>query len=248
MNPEQYEILFKSEESHWWFKALHSLVRSWISRKAIHKGSKVLDIGCGTGGLMKFLQKANLPVDIIGTDASEAALLFCRSGLFFNIAKGEVEKLPFKDGSFEYAICIDVIYHKNVNNPQQALKEISRVLKKDGELFLHVPAYNWLKSYHDEAVWTARRFNAPEVKSLVEDANFLIERVSYRCTLLFPLILLKRALNKLSNSDSNDTGDITSNSYLQNLVFDVVMKIENKILDIFNLPFGSSVFCTAKKR
>ncbi len=58
---------------------------------------------------------------------------------------GDIHALPLDDNSFDAIICIAVLEH--VENPIQAFKEMYRVLKPGGYLFLYVP---FLYYYHAE--------------------------------------------------------------------------------------------------
>jgi len=98
------------------------------------EGAKVLDVGCGTGLLLSLLVKKN---KTFGTDISEKAVKIAKQkGL--NVKKGDAEEtFPFKTNFFDFVICKDVFEH--LKNPEFTLREISRVLRKDGLLLAHVP-------------------------------------------------------------------------------------------------------------
>jgi SAM-dependent methyltransferase len=97
-------------------------------------GAKVLDVGCGSGATVEHLI-ANYNIDAVGVDPS-AALLECglqrRPGLPLRQAAGE--NLPFADGEMDavFAECTLSV----MENPDQALAEIYRVLKSGGMLVI----------------------------------------------------------------------------------------------------------------
>jgi hypothetical protein len=78
---------------------------------------------------------------------------------------GDLERLPFKAGSFDKAICLSAIHH--VPDIPAALKEISRVLADDGAAFFSEPG----RGHADAAVSTAamRDYGVLEQDILVED-------------------------------------------------------------------------------
>ena len=94
----------------------------------ITKNADILDVGSGEGVLVEKFREAGY--NIIGIDLNYASKY---------IIKGDLSKLPFKDGTFDYILCLDVIEHLNVEYQKEALSEIKRTLKKNGELILSVP-------------------------------------------------------------------------------------------------------------
>ena len=137
MEKEQYKIMYDIEESNWWYKGmrkiLFSLLDTYLKKK---KNLKILDAGCGTGINLNYLKKYG---DVTGIDISDEAIKFSKKR-GYKIKKANIEKLPFKDNTFDLVISLEVIYHKQVKNDIKALKEIHRVLKKRGLAIIRVPA------------------------------------------------------------------------------------------------------------
>lgn len=116
----------------------------------IPEESKVLDIGCNSGELIRML-KEHKNCDVYGIDLSETALAEAKEkGL--NVIYGDAENLPFPDHSFDAVILREVISH--IFDPRKALKEINRVLKKDGFLVGSTPHANL-----ERVVWEERRLH-----------------------------------------------------------------------------------------
>jgi len=101
----------------------------------------VLDCACGEGiGLAILSNKAK---EIIGVDIDEKALDAAKKK---NAAKNNIKfqnasilNLPFEDNHFDVITCIETIEHIPIQFQQTAIKELSRVLKKDGKLILTTP-------------------------------------------------------------------------------------------------------------
>ena len=108
-----------------------SVLINILTREKSRKSSfwKILDIGCGGGYYTKKLQ--NLGYTTIGLDFSitylQLAKEYCGDGTFVN---GDAEQLPFRSGSFNLALCREVL--KRLKNPDNCLKEISRILSREG--------------------------------------------------------------------------------------------------------------------
>lgn len=97
--------------------------------------SNVLDLGCGTGVILKELRHKNSAVELFGLDLSENMIAQAtrRLGTTAKLTVGDAENLPYFDNTFDLVCCVESFHH--YPNPKKALSEINRVLKKDG-LFL----------------------------------------------------------------------------------------------------------------
>src|SRR5437016_1773501 len=192
MERAEYATMFRVEETHWWYAALHRLIFQALDAELPDWRKKnVLDVGCGTGAILKQLGN---PEENVGIDLAAEAVSFCRQRGLNNVRQGDICALPFDDASFDAVICSSVLYHEWVSNVEGAVCEMHRVLRPGGVLLINVPAFRFLHSAHDEAVMTARRFRKPEIRRLLRSQNFVILRLTYWTTLLFPLAVAARTL------------------------------------------------------
>lgn len=93
------------------------------------KPNKVLDVGCGEGITIVKLKQAKIGKSFEGIDNSEEALQIGRkiySGI--NIKSGDIYDLPYKNDSFDFLICTEVLEH--LEHPRKALIELRRVTSK----------------------------------------------------------------------------------------------------------------------
>jgi len=99
--------------------------------------SPVLDIGCGDGGVSKFLFKGKKKIDV-GLDINkESVRLAKESGFYKQVRLGDATRMPFKSSRFKTVISNSTFEH--IENDRLAVKEVARVLKKGGSLMLTVP-------------------------------------------------------------------------------------------------------------
>lgn len=129
-----YDIYWANQE--WRPAAYLSPVMKARLKHHLLSGHSVLDVGCGDGQHYgKFL--ASIVKSHIGLDVSSTAL---RSASQFGIKPclwpGH-ESMPFKDESFDAAICIEVLEH--LHNPEAVVGEMYRVLKPRGKVIVSVP-------------------------------------------------------------------------------------------------------------
>lgn len=117
----------------------------------LKKGSQVLDLGCGTGILFPYILNAiGNKGRLFGVDFSPKMLLEARRKIKNKniiLICSPAESLPFLPQSFDYIIAFASFPH--FENKAKAIREISRVLKKGGKLFIaHLLGRKELKEHH----------------------------------------------------------------------------------------------------
>lgn len=115
-------------------------VKVFLQKLAEQKKGKLLEIGCGNCRNLLFFKH----FDCYGVDFSAGqirwARKFCReNGMKVKLKKARAEKLPFKDGSFDYVLSIAVIHciFPKINR-EKVIREIYRVLKSKGKAIITV--------------------------------------------------------------------------------------------------------------
>ncbi|MGH7909894.1 MAG: class I SAM-dependent methyltransferase, partial [Thermodesulfobacteriota bacterium] len=189
METSEYKTMYEVEDSYWWYVGLRDLVFSYFKKQYPHgSGLKILDAGCGTGALLENLIEHGYR-DVKGMDISEHALFYCKKRDLNQILLGSISKLPFRNNQFDLITSMDVLCCLQVVDDLSALREFYRVLKSYGRLILHVPAYKFLMSEHDKATHTGIRYSKDDLYRKLELAGFKIERITYRNSFLFPLVM-----------------------------------------------------------
>ena len=241
MRPAEYETMFRVEETHWWYRALHQLIFDTLERELpTWREKEILDAGCGTGTILKLLGN---PTKNVGVDLAPEVISLCRRRGLDNVREADISKLPFADGSFDAVICSSVLYHQWVKNVGEAVRELHRVLRPGGLLLVNVPAFEFLHSAHDDAVMTARRFRKNEIRSVLCENGFMIRRLTYWTTLLFPLAVAARTLGGSKSGRDFESAE-TSFSHR---IFVKIMSFELALLKWVSLPFGVALFAVAQK-
>lgn len=256
MKKEEYKIMFNIEDTYWWYIGLRELVLSYIERTNNKGGKlKVLDAGCGTGMMLESCKY----LEAYGLDFSNEALKYCKKRNLTNLLRGSINALPFKNNYFDIVLSFDVIGQEmdftgsNSNILQdnvKTLKEIGRVMNKNGILIVNLPAYNFMRGNHDKAVGINKRYTIKEAKDTIQKAGFEIENITYRNTILFPISIVKRIIEGwLYIEEEDPESDLKPLPYLINKLLTHILFIENKLIRSgVNLPFGLSVYCVAQKK
>jgi ubiquinone/menaquinone biosynthesis C-methylase UbiE len=108
----------------------------------IKPGDKILEIGCGTGTLTLAIKERvgttgeAKGIDIAPEMAEIATCKAARKGADVNIQVGSIEKIPFPENRFDKVLCSFMIFHMPEEVRLKGLKEIYRVLKSGGRLFI----------------------------------------------------------------------------------------------------------------
>jgi ubiquinone/menaquinone biosynthesis C-methylase UbiE len=107
-----------------------------VERLAIEEGARVLDIGCGTGRLTRWIAERVGPKgSAVGIDPLEERIAIARTQSTAHFELGQAEDLSaFEDASFD-AVCMSAVFHWVADKPK-ALTEIRRVLRPGGRLGL----------------------------------------------------------------------------------------------------------------
>lgn len=139
-----------------------------LSKKYIH--GKVLDVGAGTGALIKKIPNS------VGIDLVE------RSG----IKKASITELPFEDSSFDTIFAMEILEHLDDKDLKKGLDEVNRVLNKGGYFIVTVPNDENLedrmvtcphcgKRFH--RVQHMRSFNKIMIKQTLENYGFKVIKI-----------------------------------------------------------------------
>ena len=246
MRAAEYDLMRAVEDWHWWHAVLRGLVVNALAGRLPPCG-RVLDAGCGSGGMLEFLRERMGDLDVRGIDPAEQAVRYCHERGLCTVQNGRVEVLPFADAVFDAVLSLDVLYHAGVEE-ERALAEMGRVLCQDGFLVVNLPAFAGLRGAHDVAVCGARRYGAGQVRSLLESASFKVEMIHYWNAWLFVPLLVWRHLSRLKIDDvSGPVSDLRLTPAWMNHILAGMGRLDATLCRELHLPFGSSVFAIARK-
>ena len=242
MNPAEYERMYRLEDWYWWFVARRTAAVQFLKDHAPEERPlRILDAGCGTGGLLDVL--ATWPeVEVTGIDFADQALSFCRQRGHRRLAGSDLTMLPFRSDTFDVVTALDVLEH--VANDARALEEIFRVLRPGGILIASVPAYQFLWGPHDEALHHFRRYSAPEFAKVVERCGLRVERETYLLSALFPVAAVMRLASKRRAHGSAGLPQV--GAFLNRTLLGI-QNAELAVARKVSLPFGLTVLAVARK-
>ncbi len=247
MDINLYQDFYNLATKHWWFVARSKIIFSMVDRFLPDRERlEILDVGCGTGSLLKKLEKYG---HAMGVDISEEAIKFCRLRGCRNVyVVDQEEGLPFQDNTFDLVIAMDIIEH--IDDDSGALAECYRVIRKGGVLLITVPAYDFLWGPHDEVNDHKRRYVAKELRNKMEKAGFTVKKMTYFDAFLFPFFVLVRTghrVSKMINSNYKAHSDLKMRSTVINYLLKTIFSLEDPLLKKLNFLYGASLLCVAEK-
>tara|TARA_B100000424_G_C22930998_1_gene495287 strand:- start:1469 stop:2122 length:654 start_codon:yes stop_codon:yes gene_type:complete len=119
-------------DKKYWRKVTQDLIRHY----RLNDNSSVLDVGCGKGFMLYDFKKNLKNLRVYGIDISSYAIKNGKKEIKKYLKVGNAKKLQFPDNSFDLVIAINTIHNLNKKDCAKALKEISRVSKKNSYIVL----------------------------------------------------------------------------------------------------------------
>jgi ubiquinone/menaquinone biosynthesis C-methylase UbiE len=247
MRVEDYEQMYRLESVLWWYAAMRRITDAVMRTELQTPGIRILDAGCGTGYNVHYYSAAKNRT-VFGLDIADAAIECVKRKGLNTVAQASVTAIPFRSNSFDLVFSFEVITHVKRSLHDDAFREMHRVLKPGGSLFLRLPAFMWLWSSHDEAIEAYYRYTKPEAEEKLSKAGYRIEWISYANSFLFPVILLHRFLKHFGIAGGSDVRSFPRGLGWLELLFQRMLESEAKWFQRGRcFPFGLSLICRAKK-
>jgi SAM-dependent methyltransferase len=248
MELEQYDLMFAQEERHWWYIGMRRIAAGLLKRypptsqQPSGQDLEILDAGCGTGGMTRFLERFGV---VTGIDLAPRALELARMRCLSRLVRSSVSDMPFRDGTFDLVTSFDVLYHMNVADDRMTLADMHRVLRPGGIALIRLPACDWIRGAHDEVVHTRHRYTRDEISRKLEDAGFRLEHATYANFLLFPLARAKRYFEH--RTGSRESTDLWFPPTPINRLLGELLSLEALPACGPGLPWGLSVFAVGRR-
>lgn len=123
--------------------------------------TRVLDVPCGRGFYLERYRAIDAGAPVVGVEIDAPTIEQARAALpEAPLARAAIERLPFADGSFDAAICSEVLEH--VADDGAALREVRRVVRPGGTIAITVPNADY-PFWWDPINWTLERVTGRHV-------------------------------------------------------------------------------------
>jgi len=237
-----------AESRLWWYRALHHLVWQAIDKHPPGREARVVDAGCGTGGLLRFLNARGYS-KLLGFDVSPHAVALCHErGLPVQCSDLRQLDTMCPSESADVIVSNDTLYFFNREEQKHILQLCLRALSPAGMLICNLPTLRAFRGTHDLSVGINHRFTKDEVKELFTSSGFVIEQIRFWPFLLAPLVYARRLGQRMRLKYFEEIevrSDVDAPPFPLNKIFEMVTRVENALLPW--KPFGSSLFVVARK-
>lgn len=198
MDSPQFQAHADLEQKHWWFLGRRAIVASLLHQLVpAGQGSKILDVGCGTGGMTAYLSKEYA---CTGIDPSAEGIAFARTRFAdCTFIQGNApEDARTEIGEAQAVLLLEVLEH--VEQDVQFVQSLLGAMKPGAYLIAMAPADPSLWSPHDAGFGHYRRYTEHTFRALWNGEQVEELLVSHCNTRLYPLAKLIRFLAKLKGS------------------------------------------------
>jgi len=242
---EHHGRLAALENGNFWFRARNELIL-WALDKFFPQAQTILEVGCGTGFVLKALEDSHPDVALVGTEIHVSGLEVARRRVTARteLVQLDAASLPFRD-EFDVASVFDVIEH--INDDEKVLGEIAKALKAGGGLLVSVPHHAFLWSEIDKVSRHVRRYSTSELIDKVRRGGFEIIFVTSFSSLLLPLMVFSRRICRRKADE-----ELLFKQFLiphwMNFLFEKTLGFERFLIKSgVTFPFGGSLFLVARK-
>lgn len=201
------------------------------------KGETLLDVGCGPGHLIALAKNSGFKV--FGIEPSRHLIELSKE--FYKrmkIMRLSAEQLDSLDQKFDNVVFVDVLEH--LRDPGIILNKVQKILNKDGQIIIAVPAIPFLYARKDRLIGHYRRYTVALLRSSLASAGFKIRKLRHWNFLgVAPYFFMAKLLGSPIGSKFRD-----KDSILNRFLDFWFKKIEKRL----NLGIGLTIICVATKK
>ncbi|MBP9813949.1 class I SAM-dependent methyltransferase [Candidatus Woesebacteria bacterium] len=239
-NAEHYSHVHLVERKHFWFVGRSELITSMITRFVpVPTGRTFLDIGCGTGVMLRLL--AQLGFTTTGIDVNARALTYAKHQTTSVLVRSSIFQFNSKK-LFDAVGAFDVMEH--IHDDTGFIKKCHELLRVGGYVFLTVPAGMHLWSAVDTASGHKRRYTTQSMTTLLKNSGFRVVHMGYWNSLLLPVYSLWRVLVGSNGEDVVQRYLAMPSAWINRLLL-FILRLERLIG--YRLPFGATLVVVAQK-
>lgn len=200
------EICFAIEDRSFWFRHRNECIKSVVKRYPPPAGGTIFDVGGGNGYVAKGLEEAGFDVAVVepGVGGARNAV---KRGLR-NVICAQLDRKNFAGESLPAIGLFDVLEH--VQDDTGYLRVLHDLLKRDGLLYLTVPAHTVLWSSEDNYAGHFRRYSMAELSRKIKSSGFRLLFHSYFFRFLVVPIFLFRSIPHWLGADAGGEQNLDS--------------------------------------
>jgi SAM-dependent methyltransferase len=172
---DYYRRIHEVERSNWWHRGMRDIAAALLGER-LARGGRLLDAGCGTGGVLAWLRGAGPFTALAGADIAGEAIEFARGQVpEADLRVAPLDAMGFDDGAFDLVVCNDVLQHVPEARLGASVAELARTIAPGGALLVRTGGARETRAERDD--W--RIFSAGGLRSALEDGGLRVERLTY---------------------------------------------------------------------
>jgi SAM-dependent methyltransferase len=239
---EFFGALAKVEPGHFWFEARNQLIIAML-RRYFPRAATFLEIGCGTGFVLRGIRQAIPRLTIAGSEIFSEGLAYAQKRLpdvgFFQM---DARSIPYSS-ALDVIGAFDVLEH--IDEDEAVLRQMHDAVRPGGGIILTVPQHQFLWSVTDEFSHHLRRYSRAEVVEKIERAGFRPVHVTSFVTLLLPIMYLSRLRQDPAKYDPQREFAVHP---VVNRLLGIAMRLEVGLVRTgVSLPVGGSLLVVARR-
>ena len=241
--PEYFARLGEIEESNFWFRGRNELIQ-WALRNYFPDAKSFFEVGCGTGFVLAGLHEKFPLMRLAGSEIFADGLAIAKARVpNVELYQMDARRISF-EGEFDVVGAFDVLEH--VIEDENVLVQMFNAVRPGGGLLVTVPQHPFLWSASDQYAMHQRRYNRAELRTKVESARFLIERITSFNSLLLPLMIWSR-LQRRRNHDFQPWREFEIGPAL-NKTLESILNLERMVIRKgVSFPVGGSLLLIGRK-
>src|SRR5271169_1752223 len=237
---EGHSYLTSIEEASFWFRARNRLIIDLLRRYGGNFRS-LLEVGCGTGFVLKGIRAAFPSARLVGVEALATGLQEAVKRLDHTIELSQADILRLSyEGEFDVVGAFDVLEH--IDDDRAALSALTRAVLPGGVVLLTVPQHPWLWSAADEIAQHRRRYRRGELEEKASTAGLdVVMTTSFVCSLL-PAMMANRLLGPVRPEDEHVLPRVIGG------LFEAILGCERRLIALrVGLPVGGTRVVVARR-
>ena len=243
---EGNSLCLQLEENSYWFQHRNNCIIELV--KHYSPNATFFDIGGGNGFVAKGLENAGISTILVEPGQSGARNAKARG--LSNIVCATTETSGFEKSSIDAIGLFDVVEH--IDNDEAFLAQNYDFLRKNGLIYITVPAYNFLWSNEDDYAGHFRRHTVSSMKLLLKKTGFEVVYSSYLFSILpLPIFVFRSIPSKLGFSKKVNDVEKYKKEHSKDTATNILQKVWDwefsKIQKQQFIGFGSSVLIIGRK-
>ena len=254
-----FDLLLRMQRDHFWYHGRHRLLLKVFQRESQRlrggpENLRGIDLGGGCGGWLEYLHTHGRGqfAELALADSSLRALSLAGPvvGRFAQRYQVDLLDLAWSE-EWDVVFLLDVLEH--IPDHLQVLKQIRKVLRPGGLLFVTTPALKVFWSYNDDLAHHQRRYSKQDLRDLTAPSQLALLRADYFMFWLSPALLLSRLLTRPAANASADELQATLerthripappiNNFLK-----AVLATESGMIEHVKFPWGTSVLAVYQR-